>query len=195
MNDLEVRSQIVDALSTTLRRSLNLSDVPGLVEECLKRDAWREFRTERGEIVRYGDGEFSKFLCSPPLRGLGGSEDAFLAVLRAAGRHDLVVRVQDLLTAEPLAAHGGARGREQVRNTKLTEDDATYALRRLKRDAPKLAAKVASGEMSPHAAAVKAGIRRRYIQVRADDIDRALSKLIEFYAPDEIRGALKRAGR
>lgn len=192
MNDLEVRSQIVDALSATLRRSLNLSDVPGLVEECLKRDAWREFRTERGEIVRYGELEFRDFLCTPPLRGLGGSEDAFLAVLRAAGHHKLADRVTELL-ATPLNPPGNPNGK--LGNTKVAKNGAVYRAQRLKRDAPALAAKVAAGKISAHAAAVKAGIRRRYIQVRADDIDRALSKLIEFYTPDEIRGALKRAGR
>lgn len=197
MNQLEIRSQIVDALSTTLRRSLNLADVPGLLEECLKHDAWREFKTDRGEIVRYGEHEFREFLCAPPLRGLGGSEEGFLAVLRAAGRDDLVARVRDLLTNEPMPAHGEVgNGRpSRVCATKSTSTDATYALRRLKRDAPELAADVVAGVLSASAAAVQAGFRKPYFRVRADDVDRAVAKLIEFYSADELIGALKRRGR
>ncbi len=43
--------------------------------------------------------------------------------------------------------------------------DATYTLRRLKRDHPKLADRVIDGELSANAAAIEAGFRKRKIQI------------------------------
>lgn len=53
-------------------------------------------------------------------------------------------------------------------NSERLHDDASYALRRLKRDAPDLAEKVVRGEMTPHAAACLAGFRKPRLQIPAD---------------------------
>ena len=41
-----------------------------------------------------------------------------------------------------------------------------YIISRLKRDNPELAQKVLAGELSPHQASIKTGIRKKYIQVQ-----------------------------
>ena len=62
--------------------------------------------------------------------------------------------VQALIRNEvaPLAGHGGVRTDEQDSNTTLPDDrGSTYTLRRLKRDNPELAERVASGKISANA--------------------------------------------
>jgi hypothetical protein len=60
------------------------------------------------------------------------------------------------------AEHGKlGRGRAGDRAGNASSNDATYALRRLKRDHPELAEKVVAGKLSAHAAAIEAGFRRR----------------------------------
>ncbi|MBY0299834.1 MAG: hypothetical protein K2X71_27990 [Methylobacterium sp.] len=82
-----------------------------------------------------------------------------------------------LLDAEVGAAppHGGARERDdQADNVSLRHGNSPiYALRRLKRDRPDLADRVVKGELTPHAAAIEAGFRRRLVQVPVDDLDAA----------------------
>ena len=80
--------------------------------------------------------------------------------------------VERRLTAQELAAseevvalpqHGGDRSKgEQGDNvTLLRGNNPTYALKRLKRDRPDLAAKVIAGELSANAAAIQAGFRKQ----------------------------------
>lgn len=200
MSSLERRSRIVSTLQSVYRKDMGtINDVPALLEQCLEQDAWREFRGADGELVTYQAGEFEKFLRAKPLKGLGATPEGVLAILRASGHEKLVSRVVDLLAHVPLSAHGevgnGRVSRVGDTNSTSGENDVPYVVRRLKRDAPEIAAQVAAGTVSPNRAAVMAGIRHGYLRVRTDDVDRALAKLMEFYTPDEIRGALKRAGR
>ncbi len=59
----------------------------------------------------------------------------------------------------------------------MTNNDASYALRRFKRDAPELAQRVVAGELSANAAAITAGFRPRKVSINlssaasAADID------------------------
>jgi len=72
-------------------------------------------------------------------------------------------------THEDAGAKGG-RGKKAADNVSgLFGNDPTYALRRLLRDAPELAARVQAGELSAHAAAVEAGFRRKTFAVDARD--------------------------
>jgi hypothetical protein len=63
----------------------------------------------------------------------------------------------------PAAAHGEiGNGRSRGDNITSTDrgTDQTYTVRRLMRDAPELVELVRTGELSPHAAAIRAGFRR-----------------------------------
>lgn len=78
-------------------------------------------------------------------------------------------RTADVLRQEiALRSHGGDRKsavarQDQGSNSTLTERGTTaaYTIARLQRDRPDLAARVAAGELSAHAAAIEAGFRAR----------------------------------
>jgi hypothetical protein len=50
-----------------------------------------------------------------------------------------------------------------------------------------------AGDISPNAAAVEAGFRRRYIRVPAGDVQGAVSKLLSEFSRDELLDALRTA--
>jgi len=68
----------------------------------------------------------------------------------------------------------------------------TYLLRRLKRDRPDLLEKIVSGEIkSARAAAIEAGIVRRYIQM-PDDVDEIVKRTIKRYGKEAVRASVER---
>ena len=87
---------------------------------------------------------------------------------------------------QPVAEHGGKRDQVGGTNLPSDENDATYVLARLKRDQPELAQQVIDGELSPNAAAIKAGIRKPYARIRTDDIGKAHAVLRRCYSAEEI---------
>lgn len=60
----------------------------------------------------------------------------------------------------------------------------TYILKRLKRDNPELADKLINEEVTANEAAEIAGIRKKFYQVRSDNIELATLKLITLYEID-----------
>jgi len=57
----------------------------------------------------------------------------------------------------------------------------TYILKRLKRDNPQLADKLINEEITANEAAQISGIRKKFYQIRSDNIELAVLKLIELY--------------
>lgn len=77
----------------------------------------------------------------------------------------------------PLGEHGGDRKSTLHCKVDLAPEQeveygnsADYTVRRLKRDAPELAEQVIRGELSPNAAAIKAGFRQRKYQLPGDPV-------------------------
>lgn len=107
-------------------------------------------------------------------------------------RHAETVRQMMRDEVQPVDQHGAiGNGRSRGRNTKSTDntDDATYVIARLKRDDPELAAEVVAGNISPHAAAVKAGIRKPRSHFRTDDPRLAVAALLKFYTWEQLLAA------
>ena len=106
--------------------------------------------------------------------------DAYEAGLRAA------------LEAPPIEAHGTNQhdhgGGDNITSTPETRGTSlTYTIRRLKRDRPDLVERVAAGELSPNAAAIEAGFRKRTIQLTDGDESPMAAKLIEKLGSDRAR--------
>ena len=92
----------------------------------------------------------------------------------------------------PVAAHGAVgKGRNRVSDTNsIDQPDSTYVIARLKRDDPGLAAEVVAGNITPNAAAIKAGIRKQYCRARTDDARLAVGALLRFYTREQLLAAL-----
>jgi hypothetical protein len=94
----------------------------------------------------------------------------------------------------PAAAHGEiGKGRIRPDNVRSNDygNDQTYTVRRLMRDAPELVELVRTGELSPHAAAIKAGFRRPTLSI-SDNPESAAASIRKKFGPDFAQ-ALKAA--
>ena len=181
---------LVEALGSSLRRTGNgLDAVPGLVKEVLREEAWREFVTPRGELVRHD--RFIDFVATPPTKGLGASVD----LLKRLVAQD--AETADLLDQALQGKHGGDRISECASNVDVinvarpTGTAKAAALRRLRKDKPELHAEVIAGRLSAHAAMVQAGFRPKTVSVPVSQPDSIAASLRRHLSPDDIARLIK----
>lgn len=176
------------AVTILLRNAKQLDDDQGTfivaLRTVMRENSWRDFTLESG--FRHTFDAFPEFL-----DWVGVKRDEVVAVLRVRGEHDLAAQV----LAEgvgPVAGHGeigNGRSRVGVANS-TRENDATYVIARLNRDDPALAEEVISGKLTPNAAAIKAGIRHKYVRVRTDSPKSAVTTLLKHFTREQLRDAL-----
>lgn len=156
------------------------------LRQVVERGFWREFLFEPlGKTKKFDTFEaFLKYVDVPPKE--------LLAVLQSHDETALLAQVRSELGGE-LAENGTNQHSAGVRDTKPIErkDDATYVTARLRRDHPALAEQVLAGSLSANAAAVEAGIRKRYIRVPADDLDAAMLKVVDEFGVEAVRQAVE----
>ena len=175
---------LVESLESSIQRGGHaLADVPGLLKRVLIEDAWREFVTRRGELVRHE--RFSNFVSTSPLGGLG-ADMALIDRIVGTGDPELLRLLRGAQEVGP-----GYRSDLQPpsdSNGGLTQGEASaYTAERLAREAPEEYEAVKRGEKTVHAAAISAGIRRRRIPVRLDSPESAAETLRKHMPPDTRR--------
>lgn len=168
-HQLRSRATVINLLSTGLDNGANgLASVPGLLRQILEEGSWRHFITMRDEEVRHND--FCAFLATPPLKGLGASED----LIRRLVGHDIALL--DLLDqnlaqppGRPARSPADETSREEtvdnVHNSRPAGNSRAAGLRKLHRHAPHLLPQVTSGELSVNKALIEAGLREHTVTV------------------------------
>ncbi len=180
-DSLKRNANLVEALGSALREGGHaVGTVPGLLKRILVEQSWREFVTQRGEHVRHE--RFVDFVTAAPLRGIGASVDLLKRIL--ADDTEAI----DLLD-RALQARRGNPG--NLNNMKVSEGayprgtSKEYALRKLRKDSPELHAEVVAGNLSAHAAMVKAGFRPDTFTVRADSAE-SVAAALKRRLPEEM---------
>lgn len=176
---------IVEALGSSLRRTGNgLEAVPGLVKEVLREQAWREFVTPRGELVRYE--RFVDFVTTPPTKGLGASADLMKRLVASDPEAtDLLDQALQNTTGRPVESV------DVINTSRPTGTSRSAALRRLRKDKPELHADVVAGRLSAHAAMVQAGFRPKTVSVPVSRPDSIAEALRRHLSPDDIARLIK----
>lgn len=175
--------QVVRALSDALRSGVHgLSVVPQLVKRVIEENRWAE-RAVGSERRRVAYQDFAKFVVDPPLEGLGTDIDTLEKLCK-----DDVEAV--LLIAEAKKRGQGYRSdlpsnRREVDETPAYGTTAEYAIRVLANQFPDLYEEVKAGRLSPHGAAVKAGIRDRTISIAVDPF-KAARTIQRNFTPEQI---------
>jgi hypothetical protein len=109
-------------------------------------------------------------------------------------------KLYEALDVELQRDHGGNRRSEDFKNNNvhLETDRATpegnsqaRALRRLRKDAPELHAEVLAGRLTPHAAMVKAGFRRRTVSIPVDKPESVAKTLRKNLAPEDMAALVR----
>ena len=183
---------IVGSLSEAMADGeTGLRYVPALLLRVINEDMWqRRVIAKTGQIAEFKS--FREFVETQPLEGLGADLDTLkrLCVDNSAAL-DAIIRV----TAQPVGAPKGNKNAVKTIDNNVINcfderespvgNSANYALRKLRSDAPILHARVLAGELSPHAAMIEAGYRKKTIQIPADP-EGAARALKRRFSADEI---------
>lgn len=181
------RGYIVDSLAGAISDGAHgLTLVPGLLKRVCNESCWR--RRYVDVIKQHVEFDsFSAFVEGHPPEGLGVD----LTMLRKICRDD--VEALDIIDRETKRSNGGDRRSARFGDNNVNAEisrpagnSAEQALRKLREDAPELHRQVLDGTISPHAAMIEAGFRKRTITVPLDP-ERAAVTLTRHFTPDELR--------
>lgn len=174
---------IVGSLSEAMASGeTGLRYVPALLLRVINEDMWQERVIARtGQIAQFKS--FRAFVEAQPLEGLGAD---IPTIKRLCADNPAALDALDRVTK-------GRQGErtdlvDNINEVQSSPDgtSAAYALRKLRTDAPELHERVIAGDLSPHAAMLEAGFRRKTIQVPADPAGAARALLRKFTA-DEVQ--------
>lgn len=179
---LKHRASVIDSLGSSLRRGgASLETVPGLLKRVLQEEAWREFETSRGDVVRHE--RFADFVTTPPLKGLGASMELIDRVV-GTDDPDLLRLLREAKKGKPGRPRKDTENPGDSPGNSYGAEATDYTAERLARDAPDEYEAVKRGEKTIHAAAVAAGIRKRRISIRLDDPASAIRSIRNNASPE-----------
>ncbi len=190
--NLRLRGNIIRGLQQHLiHGGHSLGAIPDDIKLIVEKDMWREWVDPvTGEVHIYAS--FQEFVRAPFTEGL----NAELHTLKNLCRDDVsALAAIDKATKK---GRGNPTGNNQytvdgnVDNVHVSPIDERpsgntrqRAMRRLRKDRPDLHERVLADEISPHAAMVEAGFRKRTITVPAD-LDGATDALIKRFGADAL---------
>lgn len=187
-NPLVKFDHTVALLTSSVRRgSSGLHSVPGLVKQIIREDMWQKRVIEAtGELVECKT--FAEFVTSPPPKGVGTDVET----LKRLCHEDM--EALDLIDQATTNDEGGDKRSSDYKTTVSIINSETerpagttrqYALRKLRKDAPELHAKVLAGEVSPHQAMIEAGFRRKTATIPLDP-EGAARAIIRHFEYDDL---------
>lgn len=179
-NQLLINDTLVSSLRVAMREgSFGLSNAPELVKRILRDGAWKERAIEQtGEVVSFAS--FAAFVAAPPLGGLGADLTAIKRLCRDdVEAVDLIDRVTQLKPGPQPETNNN------IQELQPTGTSKAATIRRLRKDRPDLHTRVLAGELSPHAAAIEAGFRKRTITIPLD-VDIAAQALRRHFTANDL---------
>lgn len=167
----------MNTLAQALNEASSIANVPGLLKQIIGNDMWRKrWCKQTKQEVEFR--RFRDFVSAHPPEGLGTNMQVLESICRHSGDNEAL----DLLVSIDAGKKGNLSGNNQytsgnVDNVNISTDrqsptgnSAAAALRRLAKDSPELHAQVIAGELSPNAAAIEAGFRKRKFQLPDDPV-------------------------
>lgn len=205
--ELKERGQLVASLSSSLRSGASsLGTVPKLIEELLTTGGWMDFVTRLGDHITYRPDEFTEFVETVPLRGLGA--DLTLVERLISQRPDLLAvfyeltpprepgrpKTLDDVQSFPAAPSSTADTDEDVaasvpspRKKPPSGNNVENIMRKLAKERPDLLEQVTAGTMRAYTAAVEAGWRKPQTTIPLADPDGVARKLLDKLGLDQAR--------
>lgn len=176
------RGVVVQSLRTQLLHGRDgLADVPVTLERVLREEAWRD-RIDTNTRERFAFDYFPDFVAADPPAGLGATLHLVERIVRDTPAEELFNRARKRAKRGKGSGNNGPKSRPG--------DSRAHDLGRLRLERPELAERVDSGDLTVHAAKIKAGWRRPYVSVPADTASHAVEALARRFSTTEIRLAL-----
>lgn len=198
MSDEGVKGYTVNSMHHALKGgTLGLREMPNLIKDAITDriwEGWVDINTQQ----RYSQPDFVTFVTTPILEGLGATIDQIKALCEKD--REAIDLIDQELTRKPGGANnpegiGGKSHKEAIVNhnnvmndkeTKASQGNSIeYTLRRLRKDHPELHEKVINNELSPNAAAIEAGFRKKQITVTLE-VDAIVKVIKRYLAPEQI---------
>jgi hypothetical protein len=139
----------------------SFEDFPKVLLSFINSGDWRKYTDPLGKVHAYKPTELKKFIESEPEAGLGFKYQRLL---------DLCQHDTDVLDAIDKATQNPTGRPKSVNNINALRPQGTskaQALRRLRKDAPAIHAKVLKGELSANAGMIEAGFRKKTATIKA----------------------------
>jgi hypothetical protein len=173
-------SILVDDLGSALDSGASgLRHVPVFLVRVIEEEAWRD-RVHHKTRERFTFGSFREFVETDPLAGLGGDVETLERICKGSLAE---VPLREALKAKPV------KGAPIHRNNVTTGNSSAYARSRLEREHPDLAELVNQGELTPNAAAIRAGFRKPTATVPVDTAESAVRALARRFPLADLRDA------
>lgn len=148
--------------------------MPGLVKNIIKSEMWRD-RIVRQTGKQATFKRFRDFVEAYPPEGLHTTIPMLIQICTTYDDMEAVSLIAQAEAGERGAPEGNKNAsKTNINNVNICLDakqetgagnSTTYTMRRLAKDAPELHKAVVSGDLSPNAAALQAGFRRRKFQM------------------------------
>jgi hypothetical protein len=157
MNEVEAYQVCNSAISALSHGETSLSTFPKLLRRIIDERAWESRRVPGRGVVTMQS--LRELVTTAPITGWGEDPSKIEAVIRDDA--EVLAMWEKAMQIKP-GPKKHDNSFDTVKGTNAsTGNSRAYTVSRLQRESPDLFAKVAAGEMSANAAAIKAGFRKR----------------------------------
>lgn len=184
MNEIEAYQVCNSAISALSHGETSLSTFPKLLRRIINERAWESRRVPGKGVVTMQS--LRELVTTAPITGWGEDPAKIEAVIRDDA--EVLAMWREAMKGKPGRPKQEGETRRNPTQFKTADRGRAYDLSRLQREAPELFAKVAAGEMSANAAAIKAGFRKRKSPL--EKAVAAVDELCTIQNQDVRRGAL-----
>jgi hypothetical protein len=191
LNKPVLAGHLLDALYFSVRDGKKIDNIPGLIEQLLAEDLWKNVYVEETEqTVTYE--RFEDFITTPPPEGLGTK----IKVLERLIGNDK--KSLDLLNAA-LQGKPGQKLRANQRSVETVTDESVKRragsarlanMRRLREKHPALLQRVLNKEITVNTAMIEAGYKKKRIIVYAE-VEPVAEKLKSEFSKKELNRIIK----
>lgn len=189
LNEVEKGQLCQSTIESLYEATGGMKQFPGLLKKIIANKAW-ERRLSKGKVIELAS--LRELITEKPVRGWGEDVRTVEAVIKDDPECLAMFR-------EAMVQHGGDRKSEAIKSNNVTIDSEqstgnsrAYSIDRVKRECePEVVAKVMSGEMSPNAALVKAGIRENRQVYVPKEPAKAVEKLRELFGIEFVNAMVE----
>jgi hypothetical protein len=185
LNEVEKGQLCQSTIESLYEATGGMKQFPGLLKKIIANKAW-ERRLSKGKVVELAS--LRELITEKPVRGWGEDVRTVEAVIK--DDPECLAMFREAMKGQE---GGDKRSQEATTRNNVTGDEIVtgnsraYSIDRVKRECePEVVAKVMSGEISPNAALVKAGIREnRQVYVPREPA-KAVEKLRAMFGDDFV---------
>lgn len=192
LNEIENGQLCQSTIESLYEATGGLKQFPGLLKKIIVNRAW-ERRISKGKVVELSS--LRELITAKPIRGWGEDPKKVEAVIRDDA--EVLAMFREAMKCEPgrpqkESADNVSTIQEEGRNTEHGNSRA-YSIDRVKRECDEeTVAAVMSGDLSPNAALIRAGIRKRQISVPIGDASAVARRLLNNgYSKTELIEAIQ----